>query len=50
MATLGSGSLGGLVLKKVKGANGSGARSSDIVEGTGWGRVFDLVDEVRNEH
>ena len=33
-----------------KGVNGSGARSANIVEDTGWGRMFDLMDEVCNEH
>ena len=31
-----------------KGANSSGARSADIMKGTGWGRVLDLVDEIFN--
>ena len=29
-----------------KGANSNGARSADVMEGTSWGRVLDLVDEV----
>ena len=29
-----------------KGANISDARSADIMEGTGWGRVLDLMDEI----
>ena len=32
-----------------KGANGSGDRSAGIVEGTGWGRVLDLMDEILDE-
>ena len=29
-----------------KSANGSGSRSANIVKGTDWGRVLDLVDEI----
>ena len=35
--------------KSFKGMNGSGAGSADIVEGTGQGRVPDLVDEILDE-
>ena len=48
--TLGGGSVGCLVEEKVStGANGSGSRGSNLVEGTGWGWVFDLVYEVCNQ-
>ena len=32
-----------------KGVNSSGDRSADVMEGTGWGRVLNLVDEVFNQ-
>ena len=38
---------GGLGPEEIfQGANSSGARSADVIEGTGLGRVLDLVDEV----
>ena len=33
-----------------KGVNGSSLGSTNIVKGTGWGRVLDLVNEIFNEH
>ena len=35
--------------ERFKGANSSGARSANVMEGTGWGRFLDLVDDVFNQ-
>ena len=50
LSTLGGGSLGGLIVKKVSRVRMAvtSAGSVNVVKGTGWGRAFDLVDEILN--
>ena len=33
-----------------KGAKGGSTGSANIVKATGWGRVFDLTDEIFDKH
>ena len=38
------------LVESFKGAKGGSIGRANFVEGTGWGRVFGLMDEVLNEH